>query len=71
MGDKYIRTYTSHCMICGSPVRMHALVCKRCRDAGEHAHRPKTENEHQIALINAYARAKGMSYGQYIGKYGS
>ena len=71
MGDKYIRTYTSHCMICGSPVRMHALICKRCRDAGERPHRPKTENEHKIALINAYARAKGLSYGQYIGKYGS
>ncbi len=33
--------------------------------------RPKTDNEHRIALLNAYARAKRLSYGVYIARYGA
>lgn len=69
VGNKYIKE-NSTCMYCGAPTRMHALVCKRCRDLGVMPHRPKTDNEHRIALLNAYARAKRLSYGVYIARYG-
>lgn len=57
-------------MYCGAPTRMHALVCKRCRDLDVMPRRPKSDNEHRIALLNAYARAKRLSYGVYIARYG-
>lgn len=70
VGNKYIQE-TSTCVYCGAPTRMHALVCKRCRDLGVMPRRPKTDNEHRIALLNAYARAKCLSYGVYIARYGA
>lgn len=69
VGNNYIKE-TSTCMYCGAPTRMHALVCKRCRDLGVMPRRPKTDNEHRIALLNACARAKCLSYGVYIARYG-
>jgi len=69
VGNKYIKE-NSTCMYCGAPTRMHALVCKRCRDLDVMPRRPKTDNEHRIALLNAYARAKRLSYGVYIARYG-
>lgn len=68
VGNNYIKE-TSTCMYCGAPTRMHALVCKRCRDLDVMPRRPKTDNEHRIALLNAYARAKRLSYGVYIARY--
>lgn len=69
VGNKYIKE-NSTCMYCGAPTRMHALVCKRCRDLDVMPRRPKTDNEHRIALLNAYAREKCLSYGVYIARYG-
>lgn len=71
MGNQYIKKETAHCMICGMPTKMHALICARCRKAGEIPRRPKTENEHKIAIINAAARSRGLSYGQYVGRFGT
>ena len=69
MGNKY-EASASVCMYCGERTKNHALICKRCRDAGNRPTRPKTDNERRIAIINAHARELGLSYGQAVGRYG-
>lgn len=54
-------------MFCGAPTRVHAIICKRCRDLGTAPRRPKSDNEHRIAQINGDARENHrLSYGKYV-----
>ena len=69
MGNKY-EASASVCMYCGERTKNHALICKRCRDAGNRPTRPKTDNERRIAILNAKARRLNLSYGQAVSLYG-
>ena len=70
MGDKYLSS-TSYCQRCGSITRNHALLCKRCRQAGLLPRIEKTDNERNIAILARAARILGLSYGQGIARYGA
>ena len=70
MGDKYL-SETSYCCRCGGVTRNHALLCKRCRQAGLLPRMIKTDNEALIAMLARAARILGLSYGQGVARYGA
>ena len=59
------------CLYCGSRTRGRTAICTACRDAIQRPSRRDPENQRKISLINAHARELGLSYGQYVARYGS
>ena len=61
-----------HCRLCGLPfeaMKSNQLYCDYCRDF-LHNTQKKPHTETSIEEINRKARAEGLSYAQYVSKYG-
>lgn len=60
------------CRLCGLPfeaVKSNQLYCEDCKDFLRNPPK-KPINESSIEEINRKARAEGLSYAQYVQKYG-
>ena len=72
---EHAQTLPGICAFCGAKFtgdRKKKYCCDDCRIRHNKRLKPKPRNKpaQSIADINALARAEGLSYGQYVAKYG-